>query len=178
MHVYSCSLVSASEQDEDQHRIDPTAPQGLLDVVVLGNTMELVRYLDARFYQTTPSETINDAELAEYDFITEQYSVFQKAFSNRYVMVIDEKRVDVINHLFKPSILHLAVSIVTYRRGTGSFEAGYDEAALEDAIRGHFIQNHPDLVEEYDRDLREGQQLHYLKSLDWTGPAFSLKQCT
>jgi hypothetical protein len=173
------SPISVSSPFGSEHRIDPTTPEGLLDVVALGNTMELLRYLDPRFYRThsgvvNPSETICSAESAEHDFITAQYFDFQEAFSERYAMVVNDERVNVINGLFKPSILRLAVSIVTYRKTMRSFQAGYSVTSLASAIKRHFQAHHPDLVQQYNRDIQAGQP-DYLHSLDWTGSEFALE---
>ena len=171
--------VLATSQYGSEHRIDPTTPDGLLDVAMLGNIMELFRYLDARFYDNSiPSRQSQGAiplpEIAEQDFIMSQYFTFQKDFAARYRLIVDDQPVDAIEGVFKPSLLRLATSIVKYRRNMRSFEAGYTATSIQKAIRHHFSTYHMDLLKKYDEDLGR-EDLDYLHTMDWTGPAFRIE---
>jgi hypothetical protein len=179
--VHDLNFFLATSQYGSEHRIDPTTPEGLLDVAMLGNVMELFRYLDARFYDKSPQSqqsqgTIPLAELAEQDFIMSQYFTFQKDFSRRYQLIVNGQPVDAIEGVFKPTLLRLATSIVTYRRNMKSFEAGYSASAIQKAIRDHFLTHHDDLLKKYNQDLRlGGEGLEYLQTMDWMGPEFKIE---
>jgi hypothetical protein len=167
---YSRSVGAVKGRDSP-HSIDPRTTQGLLDIVALGNVLELSMFLDRRFW----NHAVPPEDAAERRNIRLQYAAFQEKFSSNHRLRVGEQLLDPRPTLFKPSLHHLGVSLLHYKLHMREFDRAFTPAKLKTAILSYFTDYHRDLLDEVSADLnRPMEELDYCNTFEWSGPQFEI----
>jgi hypothetical protein len=169
--VVATPLRSDNHHPASEHRMDPLAPDGLLDLVTLGNLIELIRCLDRRSY-TDGIPTFEDAEL-EYARLA--FAKFKILFCTHHHLIVDTQKVDPMTELFDISLLRFAVTLIVYKRRKSRFNTAFGLGELIKKIADHLSEFHARLVPKFTQDIqRPEDQLEYIRTFDWTGPDFTV----
>ena len=165
-------LTNISEQD---HHIDPTTTEGLLDLAALGNVLELCWVYDIREYDSAGQEKsgVPQVEVAQRDAIWKKYHNFQKTFSQRKRLKMDGLLVDPMTEFFDLSILHLAVTICKYKAMEPNANGHFSVGQLWRQVRDHISRHHPKLLPVFALEVKKPvEELAYCKTFEWSGPDF------
>jgi len=150
---------------------------GILDVVTLGNLLELCWVYDLQT-QGDDAPGISVAEVAQRKLTWASYTNFRKKFSALYRLLFDgdgETLVDPTEGLFDPSILHLAVSIVKYKEMEPTSNSDVTVEDLKHNLLLHFSKNYRHLVQELKSEwIKSMDDLEYCRVFDWQGPTFAV----
>jgi hypothetical protein len=150
------------------HVPDITTNDGFLDVVALGNLLELGEFLDRRFHLGKLSK--KDAE--EHRISRFNYHSFQKWFLKEYSLVCEQQVVSP-SAVFQRSICEFAAALVLYKRRTTDTPRA-DECSpkkFQQLVEGFFANIHPHLSSTLKRLLENEEG-----SLHWEGPTFAIRQ--
>jgi hypothetical protein len=166
----------SSDIIDEAHRIDPTTTEGLLNLVALGNLLEICWIYDPRTYVPKNSKkTVPAIEIAQRSAIRRAYHDFQQSFAERQHLKMDGKLVDPMTMFFKVSILHLTVSICKYKEIEPEANRAFSPEQLRSNAISHFYMRHPSLVKLLKQELAKPVELlPYCKTFDWSGPNFEV----
>jgi hypothetical protein len=143
-------------------------------MTMLGNFLELSHLINPKYY--SQAEPPPAHELAGQDFIISQYQTFQTIFCAKQQLSCQGRIHNPTKYLFKPSLLHMAITLIKYKASVHGFSTIYDEEDLVDRIKVHFDENHPGLAAKLQHDLNPSLELPYTTSFEWQGPPFSIIQ--
>jgi len=166
----------SSDITDQAHRIDPTTTEGLLNLVALGNLLEICWIYDPRTYVPKNSEqTVPAVEIAQRSTIRRAYHDFQQSFAQRQHLKMDGKLVDPMTMFFQVSILHLTVSICKYKEIEPEANQVFSPEQLRSSAISHFYMYHPSLVKLLKQELAKPVKLlPYCKTFNWSGPNFEV----
>jgi hypothetical protein len=150
--------------------------QGLLDIVTLGNCLELAKTFDIWDYASDDGdEGIPEVETAQRAALFDMYSAFQEHFCERYVLDIDKKLSDPWEVLFRPTLINLAVSIYKYKNLQDGVSPSMPSKGVRERLETHFRFNRPTMLVELLALLEcPIEQLAFCRTFDWMGPDFSI----
>jgi hypothetical protein len=170
---YICLLQSFSDP---VHSIDVTTMDGLLDIVALGNLVELCWIYDPRVHgEDNEEEAIPLSEMAQRVALGEAYREFQRTFADRQRLVVDGQHVDPQTAFFDPSIVRLAVTLCKYKALEPEVNPAVSADMMVRCAREHFSQCRPSLLSAFDEEsTRTVDDLSYYGTFEWAGPAFSV----
>jgi hypothetical protein len=94
------------------HVVDVTVLDGVLDIMALGNVIELARALDQLQY--SGMET-TDEELDEMDAATTRYRLFVRWYSRRFAFIINDEWVSP-SYIFRKGLIDYAATVLHYVR--------------------------------------------------------------
>jgi hypothetical protein len=152
-----------------EHRMDPETTNGLLDLVTLGNLIELLPYLDRRSY----SDNIPPSEDGEAGYARMAFANFKALFCANQHLIIDSQKADPMTALFDISLLRFAINLVTYKKKKYSFDGAFTPLELSSKITNHLYQYHRQLLPLFKKDIQRPEvDLPYLRTFDWMGPDF------
>jgi hypothetical protein len=92
------------------HIIDVTHPEGLLDIIALGNIIEFTHALDLRSYQDIDLE---EPEQLEIEATMARYRLFVRWFSKKFGLLMDSKWINPM-YLFKRRLASFGASVCVY----------------------------------------------------------------
>ncbi len=159
--------------------MDPVTEQGLIDLVSLGNTLELSLYLNWCYYvkNKLSQEDLHrfNLECAEWRHTLGAYKQFQDLYCKHHCLKIDNGLHHPNMHIFQPSILFHAVSLYKYKQRMGAFGSNFNLDQLKSSFITHFQEFHPLIVNPFKQDInRPSDELHYIHTFEWPGPSFSV----
>jgi hypothetical protein len=146
---------------------------GLLDMVTLGNLLELSWVYDQRTYQD--DDQWLQEEIHQRSTITSLFQFFKDRFQAQQRLFIDGNHMEPMTGLFHPSLLRVAVQIYKYKQREDRLQQPFSSQQLGQHLVTHFKKLHPDLLPELMRDMeKEEEDLGYCNTFDWSGPAFTV----
>jgi hypothetical protein len=149
--------------------LDPRHAEGLLDLIALGNVLELSYTWE--FVDSTESQEAKRHRTR----ISGLYQQFQRDFATTYGLKTVNGTEDPLDGLFRPSLLQFAVSIINYKNMMEGYETKISPATVRRMILQHFRGSYPLLVPELAAELGKPQdQLDYCKTFEWTGERFEV----
>jgi hypothetical protein len=153
-------------QGNIHHIPDITKQDGFLDVVALGNLLELGELLDKRFHLGQLSK--QDAE--EHRIARFSYHSFQKWFLKQYVLACDESIISP-SAVFDRALCQFSASLILYKRKSASVNQTDKPPPkmFQAIVEDFFSEVHPGLVNTLKQLVRSEEG-----SLYWTGPDFSI----
>jgi hypothetical protein len=169
MYVRNYTAPDGVDASRSQHQLDLRTPQGLLDLVALGNSLELAHLLDRRHWE----KAVPPEDVAERAHTRSTYAAFQEAFSRRHLLKIGNELHNPIKALFKPSLRQFAVTLVQYKTKMHNFDDAFTAGAFKKAIVGYFAAHRVDELPDLSQALKQ-IHLDYCDSFEWTGPEFSI----
>jgi hypothetical protein len=169
----------SSDNGGGAHSLDATTMTGLIDIVTLGNLVELCWAYDPSRNEETQkgqgARARSDLIDAQRVNVLKMYLKFQREFALKHRLTINEEALDPDTALFRPSILRLAVSICQYKKREDRTNPELTYEMLSKRIQGHFQVHRPELLQELREDLeKDPNDLSYMVSFDWMGPSFEV----
>jgi hypothetical protein len=149
--------------------MDPMSMGGLVDIVTLGNLLELCWVYDGRTYI---KGGIPQVDINQRRTITSMFQYFKDRFQAQQRLLVEESHVEPTTGLFHPSIVQLAVQIYKYKKREDTAHHPFSVQHLRRNLVTHFKELHPDLVPELMRDMDRVEDPEYCLTFDWTGPEF------
>jgi hypothetical protein len=149
------------------HRLNVFKEQELLDLTMLGNFIELSRFLVPRFHE----KEMSDIEKQERDNIDNIWHQFKKTFSEKQRLVINGKTCEPKEKLFDPSFLALAVTLVKYKENLDGVDQSFTLPQLKSTITRYVKQKYPHLSSPLARDLEQELPSPLLQ---WKGASFTV----
>jgi hypothetical protein len=150
------------------HIPDLTTQMGLVDIMAVGNFLELAQYMDRRYYTgNLPSDDLEEQRVARAN-----YHIFQKLFVERYSVLMEGKLISPFL-LFQRSFIEFAAALVSYKTVAEEYTPyteGCTPKKLGKEISGLITEDYPELSSAFHRVLVE-QPLHF----HWTGPSFTIR---
>jgi hypothetical protein len=175
------TLTATKAHGKKAHRLDPTTKQGLIDVVTLGNCLELAKTFDIRDFPFDDGDEsdcevgIPALEAVQREALFQMYSAFQDRFCDRFVLEVDKKLLDPWAAFFKPTLLNLAVSIYKYKEIHDAACPSIPSKGVRDRLETHFRINRPMMLGELlglmDKPI---DQLPFCQTFEWIGPDFTI----
>jgi hypothetical protein len=153
--------------------MDPLSMQGLLDMVTLGNLLELCWFYDEQAYQWVEDKT----KTGQRKSVISLFSMFKDMFQSKQCLMIDGELMDPMTALFQPTLLQLAVQIFKYKQRETSDQRKYPFTTrqLRRALYAHFEKLHPSLLQALKDDFAKSDgDLEYCTTFEWTGPDFTI----
>jgi hypothetical protein len=152
--------------------MDPMSMDGLVDIVTLGNLLELCWVYDERTYEKVG---ISQAETKQQRTITSMFQFFKDHFQAQQRLLVEGSHVELMTGLFAPSLLRLAVQIYKYKQREDVSTQPFSSQQLGRHLVAHFKELHLDLLMALKRDMDKAEEdLDYCLTFDWTGPKFTV----
>lgn len=132
------------------HVPDISSEDGLLDIIAVGNILELHKYMDRRYYAGT--KKLQASDLEEMTVARWCYRRFQKWFSATYSTMVGDEVVSPMN-IFQCTLVEFAAAVVNYKSkyagqvplvtgcGTGK--------VLRNAFIEYFTSEYPELLDRF-----------------------------
>ena len=96
----------------DSHVPDISTEQGLLDVIAVGNILELHKFMDRRYYNQ--HDSLSPSDLEEMTVARWYYRRLQKWFSATYFTSVGDEIVCSIS-IFQHSLVEFSAAVVNYK---------------------------------------------------------------
>lgn len=142
-------------------------------MVTLGNFLELSYLIDPKYH--CEEKPPPPHELAGRNFIIAQYKIFQKMFCAKHRLLCGGQAHNPAKYLFKPSILHMAVTLLCYKSTVPGFSTAYNDVDLLRRVEDHFHKHHLELTDDLKAAMAASScNLHYITSFEWQGPPFTI----
>lgn len=142
-------------------------PQGLLDVIAVGNLIELTNALDLSSYTgNTQTGSKDEKEAAQT-----RYRIFMRWFSHEHIVFVNKTWVTA-SYIFKRRLIDFAATVLHYKRvhhDEGSGVAGFTAKALQRRLHQHFVKYWPELLPAFLAAIEKPSPFMY-----WTGPKISI----
>lgn len=153
----------------NEHSLDLTTPEGLKDILTLGNIVSVSNLLDMR---PGLDAGLKQAAEAERLNVQAEFFLFQDAFSQKFALVMDDEKVDPKTHLFDPFLLHFLITLVKYKYTMkNTFDNAFSFKTLHDGVEAHLQKHHPYMLQEFKKEIRkEKKDLPYLDFFQWSKP--------
>jgi hypothetical protein len=152
---------------DDHHVPDISTPEGLHDLMALGNLMELGRVVDRRTYT---SKGIDRKEGAEIIAARRWYRIIQIIVARKFQFYVGGKLMNVAS-VFKRSLLEFAAGIITYKRQLDATQDGFFSLpAVMKEMKNFVRHNYPELMACYDQLVTIRH-----KHLAWSAEAITIK---
>jgi len=151
------------------HVPDITTTTGLMDVMAIGNLLELAHVIDRRAYK----KEIHWTEQPEMGIARWSYRKLQVFFAKRYVTMVGEKSVSPLS-VFRRSLVEFAAAVMVYKRSVNGMNIpkveGCTRYQMEKKMLALFESNYPELVPTLHGLVEQEWQFLY-----WTGPAITIR---
>jgi hypothetical protein len=148
------------------HIPDVTTPEGLLDIVSVGNILEFSAVFEPASRRGL-KEVVEERNLAMW-----RYRLFQRWFNSRYIIEIDGENVNP-SYIFHRSLVDFGVALYFYaKRWESHAEIGLTPVKLRELIVNHIRMDWQYLSTIF-LDLLS-QDLSNSHSLRWRGPNFTI----
>ena len=149
-----------------QHHVpDMADPQGLLDVMAIGNILECAQVLDRRSYQ---KPGVPQAEKSEMAMARRRYRKLAIVFALRYSTVVGGRKTHPLS-IFRRSLVEFAAAIVVYKREQEG-QSPPTSRNVYQRMLAMFETNYPELIPCWETMISKG-----LGSLVWTGPPITIQ---
>ena len=107
-----CPFDQSTGRARPAHIIDVSTKDGLLDMIALGNVIELSRALDQRHYT---GYDIDDHEQDEIDAVMTRYRLFIRWYTQNFALLIQKDWISP-SYLFKKRLVDFASTVLLYVR--------------------------------------------------------------
>jgi hypothetical protein len=161
--------MDGSTTNDDGHFPNLQTMDGLLDLMALGNLIELGYILDLRTYRKDPAAKEDHGEMIAS---RRWYRRIQKIVASIHVVYIKGRKTNVLS-LFRRSLVEFAAALLTYKQNEHSKcpkVKGFSPEKLQATIEQYFKANYPELLQVFGRLTAKKHNYLY-----WTGPEFSIK---
>jgi hypothetical protein len=156
----------------DAHIPDISTTDGLMDLMALGNILELAQVLELRAYS---AKVINWQEQQEMAMARWRYRRLQKFFAAFFVVFTDDQQIHTMS-VFRRSLLEFAVALIQYKRNTSETAprvSGCTATTMQDKVVGYLTSNFRELLPAF-RELLGRAVYSFL----WSGPTLTIKART
>lgn len=156
------------EPSQHQHIPNIMTENGLLDVMTLGNLVEVAPILDCRSYKASG---IHHLEWSEMGYARWIYRMLQSNISRRFSFKVGNKFVPPLL-IFRRSLLEFAAAIVTYMQDTEDISAKNEACnalKLKEKMVTFFDSNYPELLSQLHHHINNG-----VEYLCWRGPKITI----
>lgn len=151
------------------HVPDMTTTTGLMDIMAIGNLLELAHVIDRRAYK----KGIHWTEQPELGIARWSYHKLQVYFAKRYVTIVGGKSVSPLS-LFRRSFVEFAAAVTVYKRRAYTINCpkveGCTKYAMEKKMIALFQSNYLELLPALRKLVDEEWQFMY-----WTGPSITVR---
>ena len=151
------------------HVPDITTTAGLMDMMAIGNLLELANVIDRRSYQ----QGIHWTEEPEMALARWRYWKLQVYFTKRYVTMVGGKSVSPLS-VFRRSLVEFAAAIIVYKRSVKGAAypkvKGCTKYQLEQKMITLFELNYPELLPALHALVTKEHEFMY-----WTGPPITIR---
>jgi len=153
------------------HTPDVTTMDGLLDIVMVGNMLELAPALSFKhFGKHVPEEVLEEQNIAMW-----RYRLFQSWFIRRYILVIADQSVNPC-YLFNKSLIQFCAGLCSYmKRWEKQVKLGVTPKQVTAIVVDHFRNEWQDLLGSFEKILHEDPSNSGW--FTWNGPHFSIFPC-
>jgi hypothetical protein len=156
----------------NDHHMDFTTQDGLLDLLTLGNTISISHILDPN----------NDLEPgmrrraeAERRCVHADFLIFQNDFSKKFFLVVNGKKMTPKEGLFDPLLLQFLVQLMKYKQEMHNiFDSRFTSTQLYDKILAHLHHYHLDIVPAFIQKTKKGASSSPCSSFFQWGGQFSI----
>jgi hypothetical protein len=135
--------------------------------VHLGNILELADVL-AITQSSACTEVVQQRE-----YIQRAYTEFRTLFSRQYRLQVNGEKLDPMEHLFNPSIIRIAVTLVKHKEHVAMLDGAFTSSKLRKALFNHFKAYRGPLLRLLQQELQDADQ-DYFSTYEWTGPPFTV----
>lgn len=134
----------------------------------LGNLLELADIL-----AITQSHRVEFVKQREY--VQRAYAEFCALFSLQYRLKVDSdgEQLDPMAHLFEPSMIHLAVTLINHKEHVKMLDESFSSTKLRKALITHFKTYRNHLLKRFEKQLKDTSESH-IYTYEWIGPSFTV----
>lgn len=160
---------SALDVASEPHVPNITTVSGLMDILAIGNLLEIAQIIDRRWYEGG----IDPVEATEMAVARWRYRKLQTYFAKRYVVEVGGHIISTLS-IFRRSLVEFAAAVVVYKRekyDVAPEELGGSAIEMEADMKDLFRSNHPELLPCLERLIKEDAQYLY-----WTGPSITIRR--
>jgi hypothetical protein len=160
------------------HVANPAQQRDLLNIVLLGTTVELSWLMDPRTYKKkgpdgTEPRRASEIECWQRAFAIRCYQKFMAVFSDRQDLLVGFELHNPSTLLFDPMFHRLAVTLYKYKLRQSAQDGTFHWAELRHNILRHTLRFHASLKDIVERDMGvSSEELDICKSFEWDGPQF------
>ena len=151
------------------HVPDITTTAGPMDMMAIGNLLELANVIDRHSYQ----QGIHWTEEPEMALAQWRYRKLQVYFTKRYVTMVGGKSVSPLS-VFRRSLVEFAAAIIVYKRSVKGAAypkvKGCTKYQLEQKMINLFKSNYPELLPALRALVAKEHEFMY-----WTGPPITIR---
>jgi hypothetical protein len=146
---------------------------GLMDVIAVGNLLELAQVLDRQFYTISGIHWQKQQEIA---MARHRYRMLQSWFTANYLTFLGGQSISPIN-IFRRSLVEFAAAVIAYKQQRAARELdpeiqlGCTAEAVKGKVVSFFESNYPELLPCLHRLVKKGAVFLY-----WTGPKITIKR--
>jgi hypothetical protein len=151
------------------HVPDISTTTGLMDLMAIGNLLELAPVLDRRSYRKAG---VVQAEQHEMAVARWWYRKIQVLFTTRHVTHVGGKPTAPLA-IFRRSLVEFAAAIIGYKRDMDTFAPriyGCSAVGMSRKMTDLFTANYPELLDAVEKQVDKGHGFLY-----WTGPAIEIR---
>jgi hypothetical protein len=162
---------SALDVASEPHVPNITTVSGLMDIMAIGNLLELAQVIDRRWY----GDGIDPAEGTEMAIARWRYRKLQTYFAKRYVVEVGGNSISPLS-IFRRSLVEFAAAVIVYKQKKSDVapeELGGKADELRANMNDLFRSNHPELLPCLERLVKNEAQHLY-----WTGPSITIRRRT
>jgi len=162
----SSPIILSLESGLKCHVPDLTTQEGLVDVMAVGNWLELGQLVDKCYY----SDDLPPEELEEQRRARLNYGLFRKFFKSRYSVLVGDKLVSPFA-FFRRSLVQFITSLVAYKWKAAHVAPavpGCPPALFQREVEAMLGKQYPEVLPAYKRCSGKTSYFH------WTGPDFSI----
>lgn len=152
--------------------------EGLINIAILGTTMELSWLLDPRTYRQ-----LNESEIQDFHrhtqhraFTIRAYLKFITIFNDRQVVRVNGKSCEPLTAIFDYIFHKFAISLYKYKLRQATLTPGFCEPVeLRHNLLEHIARFRPTLKQDVERDMGiMAKNLEVCQTFAWSGPNFSV----
>jgi hypothetical protein len=157
---------SSLRAKQNTHIPDMDNPQGLLDIIAIGNILECAQVLDRRSYKIPGVPLVEQSEMAMARW---RYRKLAVVFAQQYSMAVGGQQISPLS-IFRRSLIEFAAAIIIYKREQECQEPCCTAADVYQKVSMLFEANYPEFI-----PCLETMISNKVGSLIWTGPPITIQ---
>jgi hypothetical protein len=144
---------------------------GLLDLIRLGNIIDLSPIMDSRYF----TDSIPPTELAEQESARSYYWEFVGDISQHYVALNCQtgNQVNLRTGLFEEQLINFAAGLIYYKTNNPTLDQSFRPKAFSQAVLTHFDEHHKSLKPALEKLIKIK---HSKWSFTYPGPPFMVNE--